>query len=80
MPRPWTYRTSWDLKCAGYKCRGIVPCPLCGASVEIWQIPGTIPVFLDPATYRHHLETPPHADLPPAPIDGKSAAAGDHAE
>ncbi len=74
----WPYRTSESLAIAGLKCRGPIVCPLCGAEIVIYQIPGQMPVFLDPEKFFPHLVDPQHADPPwQPPVDGKSAAAGD---
>lgn len=75
--QPWPYKSSEDLAVAGYKCRGPIVCPHCGAAMVIYQIPGLIPVFLDPEKYFPHLENPQHADPPHVPMDGKTAATGD---
>jgi hypothetical protein len=75
----WTHRTSDDLRRAGFRSRGRIACPDCGAPIEIYQQLNQMPVFLDPETYYPHLELVPHHMDPPwqPPVDGKSAAAGD---
>jgi hypothetical protein len=73
----WPYQSSEALAIAGYKCRGPIACPICGVEIVIYQIPGQMPVFLDPERYFPHLVDPQHADPPwRPPVDGKSAAAG----
>jgi hypothetical protein len=69
----WLHRSAEDLARAGFRSRGLVPCPLCCVEIEIYQVPGQMPVFLDPATYTPHLATPQHWY---PPVDHKTAAAG----
>jgi hypothetical protein len=74
--RGWPHKSDEDLARAGFKSRGTMKCPFCYALVNIYQVPGEMPVFLDPESYYPHLD-PQHADPPEMPVDGKSAAAGE---
>ena len=74
--RTWQYRSHEDLLRAGFRSRGPIKCPFCAAELLIYQVPGEMPVFLDPETYVPHLD-PQHADPIESPMDRKSAATGD---
>jgi len=71
----WSYKSQQDLVDAGFKFRGLVPCPVCSTLISIFQQPDAFPVFLDLKTFCPHLDRYKHAD-PPA-VDHKSAAAGE---
>lgn len=73
----WPYRSHNALMEAGFKSRGLVPCPLCRRDIAIYQIPGTMPVFLDPESFLPHLDFQHDHGLPLEYVDQKSAAAGD---
>jgi hypothetical protein len=62
----------------GFKFRGLVACPLCGAQVGIYQRPNEWPLFVDPDNMRAHVTIAHNEDpAPEMPIDRKSAAAGE---
>jgi hypothetical protein len=79
----WPYKTTADLLHAEFRFRGRVPCPKCGALIDIYQQLDQMPVFVDPETAYPHLALipermdPPWQPDPDHAIDGKSAAAGD---
>jgi hypothetical protein len=73
----WPYRSHNALIEAGFRHRGRIPCPVCRCTIVIYQIPSTMPVFLDPQTFAPHLDFRHDDALPVDYADGKSAAAGD---
>jgi hypothetical protein len=73
----WPYKSHEQLLAAGFLLRGRIKCPVCVREIAIYQALDKMPVFLDPETCAIHLAFDHAPEPEPAPVDRKSAAAGD---